>query len=512
MGGAGAPRDQGMLPLPGQRAELGPAGHDRKRFAHVVGGQQLTVSQAAEMIKTVLETRLPSPMRIVGEVSNLKANNHWYFSLKDEASVLSCVAWATAVRGFGFTPKDGDQVVATGHISHYGAQGRTQLYVNELAPVGAGALEMRFRALCEELRGLGYFDEARKKPLPMFPRRIAVITSATGAAVQDVIHTAAQRCKAVGLHIVDVRVQGDGAAAQVAKAIKWVDRHRARMGVDAILVTRGGGSIEDLWVFNERIVAEAVFKCALPVVAAIGHESDTTIIELVADVRASTPTQAALRLVPSSQELCKHIEHVSQRLGFTVARLVQHQRHHLKRLQGDLRRIISNDAAHRRARLERLWTRLGELQPRTLLAQRQVRLAAQAERLGRAMHRRALDEQLRTRREVDGLARAAQRHVKLQRDRLRGVEQRLNAMDPHGVLRRGYSITMANSGEVIRSADAVHAGQKIVTRVADGSFDSVVGARSQPHKSNGQSRSGKRNSGKRNKADSADQLNLFAKP
>jgi exodeoxyribonuclease VII large subunit len=416
------------------------------------------------------------------------------------------VAWATAIRSFGFTPKDGDQVVATGHISHYGAQGRTQMYVSALAPVGAGALELRFRAMCDELRGLGYFEDARKKTLPMLPRRIAVITSATGAAVQDVINTAAQRCKAVGLLIVDVRVQGEGAAEQVARAIKWIDRHHSKFGVDAMLVTRGGGTIEDLWPFNERIVADAVFRCSLPVVAAIGHESDTTIIELVADVRASTPTQAAMRLVPSSKELCQHVGHLAHRLGFTIGRIVHHQRHQLKRIQGDSRRIIVNEIAERRARLERLWARLGELQPRTMLAQRQVRFSAQLERLGRAMHRRRLDECLRTNRTSASLTRAVQRHVKNQRARIRSVEMRLTAMDPHGVLRRGYSITMSRAGEVIRSAEVVFAGQQIVTRVADGDFDSVVGARSQL-KTNGH-----KPHGKRIKANSADQLDLFAKP
>src|SRR5688572_18971656 len=183
-------------------------------------GSPLTVSQAAELIKATLEQQIASPLRVGGEVSNFKANNHWYFSLKDADSVLRCVVWATSVRRFGFTPKDGDQVVATGHISHYGPQGRTQMYVSELAPAGAGALELRFRALCQELRELGYFADDRKKPMPTFPRRIAVITADTGAAWQDVIKTASQRCKAVGLVVINVRVQGDGAAAEVAKAIQ----------------------------------------------------------------------------------------------------------------------------------------------------------------------------------------------------------------------------------------------------------------------------------------------------
>ena len=188
------------------------------------------------------------------------------------------MAWASSARRFGFTPKVGDQVVVTGHISHYPAQGRTQLYVSAMAPVGAGALEQRFQALCQTLRGLGYFDPETKQPLPLLPRRIAVITSASGAAVHDVIDTARRRSKAVGIVIVDVRVQGDGAADAVADAIGRVDADSARLGIDAILVTRGGGSVEDLWAFNERVVADAAHTCGLPLVAAIGHESDTTVI------------------------------------------------------------------------------------------------------------------------------------------------------------------------------------------------------------------------------------------
>ncbi|MCI0363840.1 MAG: exodeoxyribonuclease VII large subunit, partial [Phycisphaerales bacterium] len=296
----------------------------------------LTVGQASELINRALEGGLPATIRVVGQVSNLKANNHWYFSLKDEQAVLLCVVWATSVRRIRFKPKDGDEVVVTGHVSHYAQQGRTQMYVEAMQPVGAGALDLKFRALCDELRELGFFADERKKSLPMFPRKVAVITSATGAALADVVKTSAQRCKAVGLVVVDVRVQGDGAAEEIARAIRWVDRKREKLGVDVILVTRGGGAIEDLWAFNERVVADAVFACRLPVVAAIGHESDTTVIELVADVRASTPTQAAMRVVPSAQELCKQIEYLVRRMGVRVEGLLGRKRETVRNVRAEL--------------------------------------------------------------------------------------------------------------------------------------------------------------------------------
>lgn len=445
--------------------------------------QQLTVTQAVNLIKDTLETKLPAPLRIVGEVSNFRNNNHWYFSLKDADAVLHCVAWATSVRKFraarGFTPKDGDQIVATGHISHFAPQGKTQLYVSDVQPVGGvGGLEMRFRALCDELRGLGYFDDARKKPLPVFPRRIAVITSATGAAIQDVINTAAHRCKAIGLRIVDVRVQGDGAAEEIARAIRWVDVHRARLGVDAMLVTRGGGSIEDLWAFNERIVADAVFKCTLPVVAAIGHESDTTIIELVADVRASTPTQAAMRLIPSSQELCAQIEHLSHRIGSLLRRTIERERQRLQRLDGDQRRIMRAHFIDQRSRVDRLRSRLEQLQPGAVLVRRKADLT----------------------RIQTALSQSVQRHISVLRSRLSGLERHLAAVSPLGVLQRGYSITTNREGNVIRSVQQVKRGDHLLTRITDGTIESVAAT----------SADGGKRTSKTPRLEKPDQLGLFA--
>jgi exodeoxyribonuclease VII large subunit len=442
---------------------------------------RLTVSQAVNLIKTTLETKMASPLKIVGEVSNFKRNNHWYFSLKDAEAVLHCVAWATSVRTFAFTPKDGDQIVATGHVSHFGPQGRTQLYVSDVQGVGAGALEMRFRALCQELRGLGYFDEARKKPLPIFPRRVAIITSGTGAALQDVINTAAHRCRAIGLLLVDVRVQGEGSSQEIARAIRWVDRHRQRLNVDAMLVTRGGGSIEDLWAFNERVVADAVFTCSLPVVAAIGHESDTTIIELVADVRASTPTQAAMRLIPSAQELCAQIDHLIHRIGSLLRRSIERERQVLRRLDGDLGRIMRARFVDQRASVERLRSRLDQLQPRALIARRRMELVNLQ----------------------NTLARGAHRHINRLRDRLGGDERHLAAIDPHGVLRRGYSLTMLADGSVVRTVNQVRGGEHLVTRVADGSIDSVASSAATPRRN----RAAKDRS---HSTSAADQLNLFA--
>jgi exodeoxyribonuclease VII large subunit len=480
-----------------------PARREQKLFEHVGETAQLTVSQVADLIKTTLESRIPSPLRVIGEVSNLNAPGHWYFSLKDDAAVLSCVAWASAAAKFGFVPKDGDEVVATGYLSHYGPQGKTQLYVSMVQPLGAGALELRFRAMCEELRKLGYFDEARKRPLPVFPRRIAVITSASGAAVHDVVVTAAQRCKAVALLIVDVRVQGAGAAEDVARAIRWVDSQHARLRVDAILVTRGGGSIEDLWAFNERIVADAAHLCSIPLVAAIGHESDTTVIELVADVRAATPTQAAMRLVPSRDELLAEVGHVAQRLLTLVRRRMQHDRHRVEligrhrllrgpamivreasaitlRTTQTLQRSFLARLQRERAAIERLAARLGHLRPQDLAARRRQTLAVLTDRLTRALRHRVMmrPDMVQARRE---LAAAAARRLRLSQAGLYGASQRLEAIGPQRVLARGYSITMRKDGRLMRSIRDVRRGDGMITRVSDGEIESIVGqSRPQP--------------------------------
>ena len=386
----------------------------------------MTVSEVAALIRCTLENHMPSPLRVIGQVSNLSTRKHWYFSLKDEQSVVSCVAWASAAGKFGFVPDEGAEVIATGHVTHYGPQGRTQFYVTRLEPVGAGTLELKFRAMCDELRRLGYFDLEHKKPLPFFPRRIAVITSAGGAAVHDVTSTAAQRCRAVGLLVVDVRVQGDGAAEQVAAAIRRIDKNARRLGVDAILVTRGGGSVEDLWAFNERVVADAVHECRIPLLAAIGHESDTTVIELVADVRAATPTQAVMRLIPSADELGGQLEHLDRRLRLLVRR-------HLERQRARLNAAVLRD-------------------PRSLVQRARERLTGAGGRLGRA----------------------TTVHVRRRRDRTEALGRQLAAVDPHRVLNRGYSYTTTASGALVASVKDVRDGDRIVTQVADGSIDSVV--------------------------------------
>ncbi len=426
------PFDPGKLP----KRDVGkPARRERARVAGSAAGadEALTVTQVALLIKQTLATRLPPKLKVVGELSNIRDRRHWYLSLKDEENVIDCVMFASAAAKVAFRPEQGQQVVATGHLDFYGPQGRIQLYLDQLEPVGMGALELRFRQLCEELRAAGYFDDRRKKPLPVYPQRLAVVTSRSGAAWQDVIRTARQRWPGIGLCLVDVRVQGADAAPQIARAIAMLSARHERWGVDAVILTRGGGSLEDLWAFNERIVADALRDCRVPVVAAVGHETDTTIAELVADLRCSTPTQAAASLVPDQATEHQHLDQLGRRLRIGLVRHTQHQR---ARLEAVARHAWFRRPAEYVKRLKRE------------MDQRQRRLGAAARQASRDR-----------RRHVDALAR------------------QLAAVSPLRVLERGYSLTTDDEGRILRSAGQVRAGQMIRTRLADGRVDSrVLGA------------------------------------
>lgn len=451
---------------------VGEGGEQRRRDD---GPPPESVTQLATRIKGALET-LGDPVRVRGEVSNFVDKGHWYFSLKDEGAVIGCAMWQEQARRVGWTPREGDAVVATGSVSFFPKQGRTQLYVRSIERVGAGSLQERFEALCRELRGLGYFDDARKLPLPSFPRRVAIVTSATGAAVHDCLRTAAHRCPAVGLLLVDVRVQGEGAAAEVARAVRALDRHAERMGIDAILVTRGGGSIEDLWAFNEREVADAIFaRRTIPIVAAIGHESDVTIAELVADRRASTPTQAMMLLTPDRAELREQVDSIADRLDSSLRRSVRERREILARIgkhaflrspltplvdrrrrlddaRRRLDRAVQTVAATARGDLARLNAHLAGLRPDVAIHGARRELVSLERRLRHAVGERAA----RAKADLDARRR------------------QLEAVSPEQVLARGYSYTMTADGRILRSVAEAPAGTELATHLVDGTVRSRV--------------------------------------
>ena len=434
-----------------------------------------TVSQLAVRIEGSLRDGLPQTIRVVGEISGARERTHWYFDLKDAGAVISCVLFASAARRLKVHPTQGARVVVTGRIDYYAKAGKVSFIADRIEPVGEGALDQAFRALVEELKALGWFDPARKRPLPTFPRRIAVITSRSGAALQDVIDTARRRCPAIDIALVDVRVQGDGAAAEIARAISAVSASAATLGIDAIIVTRGGGSKEDLWAFNERIVAQEIVNASVPIVAAIGHETDTTIAELVADERAATPTQAAMRLTPDREALARQLDALQRRAIASLVKTIRFERQRLitaarHPAMADPRRTLSR-LADRAAVLQ--WRLTGAM--RDTIAQANENASKTARRLEPhrpiAVHaRRAAVLEHVSRR----LQRATAVHLTTVLHRLDSATRQLDAVSPLDVLTRGYSVTLDRSGRAIRSSGDVSPGDSLTTRVADGSIASTV--------------------------------------
>lgn len=468
-------RMMGRLPFDPDRVEL------PKTPVRTDADRPMTVSEVAGLIRDAVAAAAANKIRVVGEVSNFSQRSHWFFSLKDEAATLRCVCFASAARRIRAPVANGMEVVATGRLDFYDAQGHVQLYVDKIEPVGEGALELRFRALCDELRTLGYFDPQTKLPTPQFARRIAVVTSRSAAALQDVIDTRNRRWPGCELLLVDVRVQGDRAAAQIADAISVLSRDSQQLGLDAILLTRGGGSIEDLWAFNERVVADAIHRCPLPIVAAIGHETDTTIAELVADARCATPTQAAMTLVPDADALRMQIDQYTLRLTQMLRRRVEHDRQRadavarhplfrrplamideardrIDRTAADLARSTRDRIGAGRAGLAEHRHALASVEPRSrlMLARRRYGEAAS---LLLAAARRRLDER---RVAIDALAR------------------QLASIGPASVLNRGFSYTLDRDRKPLRSVAGVEHGDRITTVLADGKLQSTVTGASKP--------------------------------
>lgn len=434
----------------------------------------LSVSDLSALIDGALRERLAAPVRVVGEISNFTHRTHWYFALKDAASVVNCVMFAFRHRGTGFLPADGQRVVATGRIEYYKPRGQVSFTVDRLEPVGVGALELAYRALCEELRALGWFDQERKRPLPVFPRRIVVITSRTGAALQDVLDTCRRRCPAVRVALADTLVQGAGAAPDIVRAIRWVSANAERLEADALLLTRGGGSAEDLWAFNDREVARAIIECSIPVAAAIGHETDTTIAELVADARCATPTQAAMRLTPDRAALQEQIDLLSARLTADLRQRLSHCTAAVEALRRGVSGAVRERQLHSGRTLARLSTALERCRPVAVLARRRAELHEAASRL-RAVLRAALNsaDSAQSHR-APLLRRAIEVNLHRSSTAVDSAHRQLELVSPLNTLRRGYSITVDAEGSVVRSITGVEPGKAISTRLVDGTLTSVV--------------------------------------
>ncbi len=413
----------------------------------------LTVSALASRIDGALRSAFGGTVRVVGEISGFRDRTHWYFDLKDPNAVVSCVMFASNARKMRFSPSDGLEVVVSGRVEFYAPGGRTTLVVTKVEPVGEGALDAALRKLIEELRAEGYFDPDNKLEIPPMPRAVAVITSRTGAALQDVIDTARRRNPGVVIYTIDVRVQGERAAGEIALAIEGVDAIAEEYGIDTIILTRGGGSLEDLWAFNEREVADAVYDCQTPIIAAIGHETDVTVAELVADARAATPTQAAMHAIPDGAALIEQVTSSARRMRTAMVRRIERGR---DRVESRARHPMLRD-------------------PSAFLREGRERVEA----LGRAM------------------SRAVRTGMAVRVSTLESRTRELEAISPTRVLDRGYSVTLAPDGSVLRKATDAKAGQELTTVLRDGRVRSVVESSSRRPRKKGGSGQGR------------DQMDLF---
>ncbi len=462
----------------------------------------MSVSQLTRMVKGAIAQHLPATVRVLGQISNFKRHlsGHLYFSLKDEHSELGCVMWRAVAEKLAFGPADGLEVIASGNVDVFERSGRYQLHVRRLEPKGVGALELAFRQLREKLQREGLFDPARKKSLPRYPQRVVVVTSPTGAAVRDILQTLRRRWPVAEVCVFPVRVQGPTARDEVAGAIRAIDRGAASLGgVDVMIVGRGGGSLEDLWAFNEEVVARAIFDSRIPVVSAVGHEVDVTIADLVADVRAATPTAAAELVGPDRVELLAGVGELSRRLGRTVEHrlamagstlngvcqrrsmreplaIVRTREQVVDELGMRLTRAMT-DRVHALARRVQSFERsLQRIRPDAFAARMERRVSEAVHRLEQAVGRKWHGAD-RAAFGMAGRLREASPVYRLERvkDLVSSIEKRLESTSYTNTLRRGFSITRVKMGRsVVREAGVVKDGDVLITETADGDFESRV--------------------------------------
>ncbi len=386
-----------------------------------------TVSELTLEIKHVLETSFPR-LWVEGEISNFKrhTSGHLYFTLKDEHSQISCAMWRFRANNLLFQPEDGMKVLVEGDLQVYERGGNYQLIVYQMQPAGVGALQLAFEQLKKKLFAEGLFDEAHKKPLPPYPDRIGVVTSPTGAAIRDIISVATRRFPGVQIILYPVRVQGEGAAEEIARAIRDFNEYGE---VDVIIVGRGGGSLEDLWAFNEEVVARAIYESKIPIVSAVGHEIDYSIADFVADRRAPTPSAAVELLIRDRQELAGVLEYYREKLRENLIRSIQRKKDRIEHLK--------QSYAFRR--------------PEDIIFQKMQRL----------------DEISRN------MLTYLNHKIALYRQNIHYLHNQINALNPHAILKRGYSICYKD-GEIVKDVAQVKPLDMVQVRLSRGHFLSQV--------------------------------------
>jgi exodeoxyribonuclease VII large subunit len=430
-----------------------------------------TVSQINSLIKTALEEKLPSRLIARGEISDWKhhSSGHCYFLLKDTGGILPCVMWASKFRNVKFAPEDGMEVLATGYVDVYTVGGKYQFYADKIEPAGVGALQLAFEQMVAKLQREGLFDEAHKKSLPCYPMRIGMLTSESGAVVHDLTDSIRSRWPCAKLFLYPVPVQGDGSAEKIAAALLDINRRNSKLNLDVLIVGRGGGSLEDLWAFNEEVLARAIFDSEIPVISAVGHEVDTTIADLVADARASTPTKAGVVAVPDVHEILGRLTAIEQRLtsqteaGLRLSQqdleiilanavfrnplsLVQNAEQQLDDLGTSLAEAIKELLIEARRNLSAGYEQVVRIEPHRLLGKKTVELS---------------DWQHRAKVGINTI-------INNRRMQLTAQASQLTGLNPKSVLQRGYSITTnKKTGRLVRTSEDVRVRDRLITELAD---------------------------------------------
>ncbi|HVZ71598.1 MAG TPA: exodeoxyribonuclease VII large subunit [Polyangia bacterium] len=433
------------------------------------------VYQVADLLRAArqtLESRF-TDVRVEGEISGFKrsGNGHLYFCLKDEDAQLDCVVYSREATRLKFRPEEGMAVRCRGRLTIYEARGRFQMTVADMEPTGAGALALAFEQLKQRLGAEGLFEAGRKRALPFLPRRVGVVTSSTGAVIRDIVRVAHRRYPARIL-LAPTPVQGDGAAPAIAAALR---RLQAVPDVDVIIVARGGGSLEDLWAFNDEIVARAIFACRVPVISAVGHETDFTIADFVADLRAPTPSAAAERAVPVLADLRGELSVLARRAGRAAREHLRTRRHALdlaRHRLGDPRRLLDQ----RRQVLDEHAERARRSLARRLAAAR-ANLRALETRLLRAHpHRRVLEQRHALTALRHRLETAARRELARRRHVVESTRAKLDALSPLNVLERGFSLAQLPDGRLLTNAADARPGDLLRVRLRRGDVHATVQA------------------------------------
>ncbi len=458
----------------------------------------LTVSELTQNIKKLLETNF-SFLSIKGEISNLKvqASGHYYFTLKDDLAQISSVLFKGNGKNLSRPPKEGDQVVASGEVSVYSPRGQYQLLVRTLDYLGKGELLLQLYALKEKLARKGWFDSTHKKPLPKYPKRIGVITSPTGAVIQDIVHVLSRRSSGFHLILHPVKVQGEGAAAEIALAIAQMNTYRL---ADVLIVGRGGGSLEDLWAFNEELVVEAIFQSTIPIISAVGHETDVSLADFVADLRAPTPSAAAEIVLSETSQQVKFLQNAAQRMQMQVSANLSYHRQKLAsfakspyvktpnlllspflqktdRIKMEIKEELLLLLERKKHGISSIEKQLHTLKPSNKIENSKQQIAFFAKNLQAALHLKI--SSLRKKVEEKPLQKTLDdRLLFFYRTKKQGflsMVSHLQAIDPKNLFTKGYCILFSEKKDsVILSTKEVTPKQKLQVQLKDGTIKVVT--------------------------------------